>query len=186
MNEMSVTLAKWSLDEYHRMIAAGAFADRNVQLVLGEIVEMAPEGPLHRYTNAGVLDYLRQLLGDRALVLPPGPIELPKSNSEPEPDVSIVAPLGTTYRDRLPLPTDIYWLVEISHSTVNYDLNTKAKMYALDGVREYWVMDIERRQLWIHRQPIEGVYTFRQMQDRGTISPETFPDLEIVMEQLFV
>ena len=167
------------------MISAGAFSDRKVQLVLGEIVEMAPEGPLHRYSTAGVLDYLRQLFGDRASILPPGPIELPASNSEPEPDVAIVAPLGSTYRDRLPMPADIYWLVEISHSTLNYDLNTKAKMYALDAVREYWVMDIARQQVWVHRQPIDGVYTFRQMQNSGTISPEAFPELEVAVEQLF-
>lgn len=181
---MSVTLAKWSLDEYHRMIAAGAFAGRNVQLVLGEIVEMAPEGPFHASSVGCLANYLSRLFAEHALIREGHPVILP-SNGEPEPDVAVVAPLGTEYRDRHPGPKDIYLAVEVSHSTLDYDLTTKARMYALDGVREYWVMDIERQQVWVHRQPVDGVYTFRQMHTSGTLSSEAFPDIEIAVEQLF-
>ncbi|MEO0949562.1 MAG: Uma2 family endonuclease [Cyanobacteria bacterium J06641_5] len=111
---MSIALAKWTVADYHRMAAAGVLAGRRVELIAGDIVEMAPEGPLHRYTNAGVQGYFQELLGERALVLPPGPIELPDGSSEPEPDISVVAALGAVYKTRLPRLADIYWLMEIS------------------------------------------------------------------------
>ncbi len=46
---MSVAIAKWTLEEYHRMIEAGLLDHRRVELLLGEIVEMAPEGEPHVY-----------------------------------------------------------------------------------------------------------------------------------------
>ena len=46
---MSVTLTKWTLGDYHRMVASGVLDDRPVELLRGEIVEMSPEGePLSR------------------------------------------------------------------------------------------------------------------------------------------
>lgn len=44
---MRVTTAKWTIDEYHRMIAAGILEDRRVELLQGEIVEILPEGEPH-------------------------------------------------------------------------------------------------------------------------------------------
>ena len=41
---MTVTAAKWTIDEYHRMISAGILDNRRVELLKGEIVEMPPEG----------------------------------------------------------------------------------------------------------------------------------------------
>ncbi|WP_017326449.1 Uma2 family endonuclease [Synechococcus sp. PCC 7336] len=183
---MGLTLAKWSLTDYHRTIEAGVLAGRKVELIGGDIVEMAPEGPLHRYTNASVLDYLKQLLGDRAQVLPPGPIELSADGSEPEPDVAVVAPLGTIYMERLPRSEDFYWVVEVSKTTVALDLGRKAEMYARNSIGEYWVLDVEQRQLWIHREPVDGDYTSKVMQQCGTVSPLAFPEIEISVERLFV
>ena len=65
---MTMTAAKWSLDEYHQMIAANILAGRQVELLNGEIVEMAPEGPEHAQTSTDAADYLRELLGNRALI----------------------------------------------------------------------------------------------------------------------
>ncbi len=46
---MTVVAAKWTLAEYHRMIAAGVLDNRRVELLKGEIVEMPPEGEPHAY-----------------------------------------------------------------------------------------------------------------------------------------
>ena len=55
---MTVTTAKWSLDDYHRMIAAGILADRRVELLRGEIVEIAIEGEPHAYSRNEADEYL--------------------------------------------------------------------------------------------------------------------------------
>jgi len=63
---MTVTLAKWTLDEYHQIIEAGVLLDRPVEFLNGEVIEMSPEGPEHAYRSTTTADLLRRKLGDRA------------------------------------------------------------------------------------------------------------------------
>ena len=51
---MSVTIAKWTLDDYHRMIEVGLLEDRQVELLNGEIVEMPPEGQPHAWLCSSI------------------------------------------------------------------------------------------------------------------------------------
>ncbi|BAB75926.1 hypothetical protein DSM107007_21550 [Nostoc sp. PCC 7120 = FACHB-418] len=95
---MTLTTAKWKIDDYHRMIAAGILTGRQVELLNGEVVEMAPEGESHAYCSDEAGEYLIYLLGNKAKVRQAKPITLPDSNSEPEPDIAIVQRLGKDYR----------------------------------------------------------------------------------------
>ena len=65
---MTVTTAKWTLDDYHRMMEVGLLEGRHVELLNGEIIEMPPEGPEHAQLSTDGADYLRCLLGNRVLV----------------------------------------------------------------------------------------------------------------------
>lgn len=69
------TLTKWSVEDYHKMIEAGILEERRVELIAGEIVEMSPEGPLHRFINHRAANYLRLLLGELAEVMEAHPME---------------------------------------------------------------------------------------------------------------
>lgn len=60
------TLAKWTLKDYHRMVDTGILADRPVEVLAGEIIEMSPEEPIHRFYNEGLADYFRSRLTGRA------------------------------------------------------------------------------------------------------------------------
>ncbi len=104
---MTVTAAKWTIDEYHRMIAAGILDNRRVELLKGEIVEMPPEGEEHAYFSSEAGEYLMRLLGDRASVRAPKPITL-ANDSEPEPDLAIVQRLGREYLEHHPYPENIF------------------------------------------------------------------------------
>jgi Uma2 family endonuclease len=86
---MTISLAKWTIEDYHRMVDIGLLDDRPVELLHGEIVEMFPEGEAHAYFSTEAGDYLARLLGDLALVRHAKPITLPNA-SEPEPDLAIV------------------------------------------------------------------------------------------------
>ncbi|WP_026100630.1 Uma2 family endonuclease [Synechococcus sp. PCC 7336] len=178
------TLAQWTVDDYHRMIEAGLFADRRVELLQGEIVEMPPENPTHNYTNHQALGYLQSLLGDRADVLSPGPIDLNAWGSEPEPDIAIVRPPLSCYKHRHPNPEDIHWLIEISNSTLAYDLNDKQRLYALAGISEYWAIDVQASQAWVHRQPEGEQYRVKTAIAAGSISPLAFPAIAVDLVQL--
>lgn len=118
-----VTLLKWTVPDYHHLIEQGLLDGKKVELLDGDLVTMAPEGPLHSYTTTTVADYLRQNLHGLALVREAHPITL--SQSEPEPDIAIVLAPQERYKERHPQADDIFWLIEIANSTQAYDLNDK-------------------------------------------------------------
>ncbi|MBO1347295.1 MAG: Uma2 family endonuclease [Hormoscilla sp. GUM202] len=178
-----MNLAKWSVSDYHRMIAAGIVSDRRLELIAGDIVEMSPEGPLHSSRIRKGANYLRRIFNDLALVSEAHPITL--SNSEPEPDIAIVRLPESRYDDRHPAPDDIFWLIEIADSTLHKDLNEKKHLYARSGINEYWVMDVNSNLLTVFREPIGDDYAFQQDYDRGEIASLAFPDIIVSVTQLF-
>lgn len=176
------TLLKWSVDDYHQMIESGILNNRFVELLEGEIIEVSPEGPLHRFTNDFIAEYLRELLKDAAKVFEAHPITL--SNSEPEPDIAIVRLPNTNYLTRHPYPNDIYWLVEISNTTLEDDLNRKKKIYAKEGINEYWIVDLKNTELIIFREPSGNNYRTKLTLDRGTINSIAFPNINIEVKKI--
>jgi len=181
---MTVTIAKWSLDDYHRMIEFGLLAGRQVELLNGEIINMAPERPEHAQINTDSAEYLRELLGSKALVRDAKPITIPESNSEPEPDLAIVEPLRTIYRSRHPYPENIFWLIEYSKTTLSKDLEIKRKTYAAASIPEYWVVDLKNQQLKMFREPLNGDYSLELTFTLGEISPLAFPEILISIQRL--
>lgn len=179
------TLTRWTVEDYHRMIANGVLAGRQVELIDGQIIDMAPELPIHRATNRRGVKYLEALLKERAVVFSAAPITLP-SDGEPQPDICIAAPPESQYDFRHPGPADIYWLIEISNSTLSYDLGEKSKIYARDGIKDYWVVDVQRKQLCVHREPKDGTYHSLNQLSSGSISPLLLPDVAILIERLFL
>lgn len=171
------TLTKWSVADYQQMRALGLLDRRRCELIEGEIWDMAPEGELHRFVNHRGVKSLRGVLKERAEVFEAHPITL--ANSEPEPDLAIVRPPDTRYLQRHPTPQDIYWLVEVADSTLNYDLTTKRQLYARAGIPEYWVVDVAGRRLQVFRDPQQGDFQSQKTLTSGVVSPLAFPDLTI-------
>jgi len=139
---------------------------------------MAPELPIHRVTYRLGVNYLEALLGTQAVVLATAPVTLP-SNSEPQPDICIAIPPESRYDQRHPQPNDIYWLIEVSNSTLSYDLNEKDQMYARHQIQDYWVIDIPGSQLWVHREPNQGTYQSVDKYSTGIIMPLALPQVEV-------
>jgi Uma2 family endonuclease len=180
---MTVTTAKWTLDDYHRMIEVGLLDNRHVELLNGEIIEMPPEGPEHAYLGDESGTYLSQLLGDRAKVREGRPITLP-NNSEPEPDLAIVRPLGRIYRQRHPYAEDVFWLIELANTSLAKDLEIKGRAYATAGIEDYWVVNLKNRNLKVFREPVDGDYTRQLTLTTGEIHPLAFPDVTISGQRL--
>ena len=167
---MTVAIAKWTLDEYHRMVETGLLDDRRVELIRGEIVEMAPEGKPHADFSTKAGNYLARLLGERAEIRPAKPITLP-DQSEPEPDVAIVQCFDEEYLDHHPYPENIFWLIEYSDSTLAKDLNMKSSTYAEVGIPEYWVVNLKARSLIVFRDPQAGQYRSQSEYTTDTMPP---------------
>ncbi len=180
---MVVTLAKWTIDEYHSMIQVGLLDNRQVELLKGEIVEMSPEGEAHAYFSSEAEEYLRKLLGDRVTIRSGKPITLP-NNSEPEPDIAIVQKLGREYLSHHPYPENIFWLIEYSSSSLEKDLTVKTKIYAEVGIKEYWVVNLKKKQLIVFREPQEAEYASKSTLSTGEVYPLSFPDVAVSVNSI--
>lgn len=180
---MTVIVAKWTIDEYHRMIESGILSDRKVELLNGEIVEMSPEGEPHAYCSHEAGEYLADLLGNRATIRQAKPITLP-NDSEPEPDIAIVQRLGREYREHHPYPENIFWLIEYANTSLEKDLEIKSKIYAQAGILEYWVVNLKKLHLVVFRDILDGEYATKQTLTTRTIQPLAFQDIFVAVEQI--
>ncbi len=143
----------WTVDEYHRMIEHGILTTRDrVELLDGQIVEMIPQQPLHASTTQRTARYLDRPLGDRAYVRMQLPVTL-KPRSEPEPNIAVVRFDPKEYADHHPTPNEIFLIIEVADRTLREDRNEKAPLYARAGIPEYWVLDVNTRQLYVFREP---------------------------------
>ncbi len=176
------TLAKWSVEDYHKMIEAGILSDRPVELISGDILQMSPEDPFHHYLNISIVEDLRSLLGTQAVISEGHPITL--ADSEPEPDIAIVRSPYTLYLNHHPYPEDIYWLIEISDSSLRKDLGIKKTIYANANIQEYWVIDLNAKILKVFQNPREDDYQIQEDYNNGVLSPLSFPNLKIAVNTL--
>jgi Uma2 family endonuclease len=125
--------------------------DARLELMDGEIVEMAPIGSAH----AAVVDTLDTLLREvapGAMVRVQGPLVLGE-RSVPQPDVMLLRLRADRYYNSHPVATDALLVVEVADTTLEYDLKVKRPLYARAGVAELWVVDINRRELRVFREP---------------------------------
>ena len=104
------------------------------------------------------------------------PIEL--SQSMPNPDLVIARGTIRDYLVNHPTAEDILLLVEIDNSTLTFDLQNKAKIYAANGITDYWVLDIVHSKLHVFRQPKEDCYgQIEELDSTKEIVPLNFPNI---------
>ncbi|MBD2327504.1 Uma2 family endonuclease [Alkalinema sp. FACHB-956] len=180
---MTVTLAHWTIADYHHMIQVGLLADRSVELLNGAVVEMSPESPDHAQGCTDTADYLRSKLGDLALIRETKPITLPLQNSEPQPDIAVVLPQRSLYRtQRHPYPEEIFLLIEYANTSWKKDTGIKRQLYAQAGIPDYWVIHLAARQVRIYRDPQGEDYRSMTTLSQGPIRLLAFPDVELAIE----
>ena len=178
------TRYKWTVEDYHQLIETGLLEGKPVELLEGELIEMSPEGIPHSFTNRSVADYLRTLLNGKAMVSEAHPITL--DNSEPEPDIAIVRLPDDIYKQHHPYPQDIYWIIEVSNSTLEKDTTEKTITYARNGIPEYWVIDLPHNKVWVFTKPNQRSYSRVEEFTGGNILSLAFPDLAIAVENMLL
>jgi Uma2 family endonuclease len=163
----SVTTKRFTLAEYHRLIKLGFLTeDDRVELIRGELVQMAAKGTRHSVCNTKLVRELDRLIGDRAVVRGQEPIILP-ADSEPEPDVVIAQGHPDSYLSSHPVPGDILLVIEVSDSTLEYDQTVKLSLYAEDQIQDYWIVNLVANQLERYSQPYQdaqGNFGYRSKQ----------------------
>lgn len=148
---MATVPHRFSVEDVSRMYDAGVLDERTrLELVDGVLVEMTPIGPEH--------DACVALLTEMLVVAAAGRWQarvqsvLLTANGFLLPDVMVVERLP---RDRQ--PTTALLVVEVAQSSQARDAE-KAAEYAAAGVADYWIVDLERRVVIVHRDPGAGGY----------------------------
>jgi len=170
-----------TVDEYYKMADSGLIApDSRVELLDGEIVEMAPIGSPHAACVSWLDAALGRLLAGRAIVRVQNPIRLSRF-SEPEPDLALVRPTEDFYRHAHPGPGDVFLLVEVADSTAKFDRKRKVPMYLAAGIPEVWLVDLNLKLVEVCVG--NAVVTYRP---GDTLSPRPFPDIAIEVSKILV
>ncbi|MDW8183673.1 MAG: Uma2 family endonuclease [Anaerolineae bacterium] len=182
---VGVMTRRFTVEEYHRMREAGILSeDDPVELIEGEIIQMPPISSMH----AGCVDRLTMLLMEgvrrRAIVRVQSPIHLGE-RSEPQPDLALLRPRGDFYASAHPGPGDVLLVIEVAESSGEYDRERKLPLYARSGIPEAWVVDLERGEVVVGRDPAPEGYRALRIARRGeTLSPLAFPDFTLLVDEL--
>jgi Uma2 family endonuclease len=147
-----------NLDEWKRLGEANIFPPGSrLELINGEIIEMAPIGS----NQSGHINRLTQILSrlvlDQAIVSVHNPVQL-NDLSEPEPDLMLLKPSSDFYSSHHPDASHVLLLVEVADSSLKFDQNQKLRLYAMHNIPEYWLLNIKDTCLEVYRKPYDGLY----------------------------
>lgn len=184
---MSIQLTKrlFTVQEYHQMAQAGILGeDDRVELIEGEIVQMAAIGSRH----AACVNRLNQLFSaritGRAIVSIQNPVHL-NEISEPQPDLALLRPRPDFYAAAHPEPQDVLLVVEVADTSAGIDRAAKIPLYARTGIPEAWLVDLQEGQVEVHRQPtLQGYQRVQHLGRDASLALEAFPDLTLAVNDI--
>ncbi len=147
-----------TVDEYYRMAEVGVLApDARVELIDGEIIDMAPQKSRHASAVNRLAARLFAAVGAQAYLTNQTPLRL-SDRSEPEPDLMLLRPREDGYARSHPGADDVLLLIEVGDSSARYDREIKLPLYARHGVAEVWLLDLEAARARFFRRPQDGEY----------------------------
>jgi Uma2 family endonuclease len=187
---MSVHTESWprrhrlTVEEYYRMAEVGLLPpDARVELIEGEIIDMAPIGSRHAAAVNFLAERFIRAVDGAVLVSIQGPLRLGE-HSEPQPDLALLRPRVDRYKNGAPTAADVLLLIEVSDTTLHFDRDVKAKLYAQRGVPELWIVDLLHGQLHLFRDPRQGEYADRSSIGAGVMQVPALA-IPIDLTQLF-
>lgn len=150
---------RWTRAQCDAIREAGVLTGR-YELIDGEIISKMGQKPPHTSALTLLMERLVALFGGLYVRIQ-STIDVGAAHSaynEPEPDAAVTSEPAAAYADRHPDPDDLVLVVEVSDTSLRFDRSTKAALYALAGIQEYWIVDLKGRQLLVHRQPAADGY----------------------------
>ncbi len=189
---MSITTTRrFTLEEYHRLIEIGFFhEDERVELIRGELMQMAAKGTAHSTCSSNLLRELARLVAGQAELRCQDPITL-AFGSEPEPDFAIVHLSDDNYLSAHPTPADVLLAIEIADSSLNYDQEVKIPLYAEAGISDYWIFNLVANHLEAYSEPYQelqgnfGYSVKRIFLPNQSVSLPSFSDLSLDLSKVF-
>jgi Uma2 family endonuclease len=174
-------------EEYLRMAEAGVFrAETRLELMDGEIIDMAPIGSPHAAVVNTLMSLLVRSVADRGIVSVQNPV-IVSSRSVPQPDLLLLRNRADRYFSAHPTADDVLLIVEVSDTSLRFDRDQKIPMYGRAGIAEAWLIDVEKRCLHVFTSPdahsgyrAQSITTFGQK-----IALAAWPDVVVSIADLF-
>ena len=146
----------YTLEDYYNMPE-----DRRVELIDGVIYDMAAPAPLHQLiagrVHARISAFIEENKGDCIPFIAPADVQLDcDDRTMVQPDVFILCKRDKLKRFGIYGAPD-FVLEILSGSTRKKDMTVKLMKYMEAGVREYWVIDPEKRLLIVYIGEEEGI-----------------------------
>ncbi len=173
----------WTREEFCRLDDLGFFdPEERLELIQGEIIDMGTQGSPHYQATDRTTRVLMSIFEPACWVRNQGPLRL-SNVSQPVPDVAVVTGTRDDYDDH---PTTAVLVVEVSDTSLSLDRNRKAQVYAQAGIADYWIVDVNHRQLEVRRHPNpEGGYSeVRVLHDADTVAPLAAAHVSIAVKDL--
>lgn len=174
-----------TVDDYHRMAETNILTeDDRVELLNGELFEMAAIGSRHAACVNRLSNLIAERRSDRFIVSTQNPVRL-TSYSEPQPDISVLRPRTDFYASGHPGPEDVLFLIEVADSSADYDRTTKVPLYAASNIPEVWLVDLNAQEIEVFRVPSSHGYKETKRYMAGdNIASAAFPDLTLVVDEI--
>lgn len=191
MTDLAAVRHLFSLEEFHQMGRTGIFGeDDRVELIEGEIVEMTPIGSGHAATVNRLTRLLGTQAGARAVLTVQNPLSIPGEgaavDSEPQPDLMLLAPRDDFYAAGHPTPEDVLLLIEVADTTLAFDRDVKLPVYARGGVGEVWLVNLQEGLVEVHRDPVQGSYRWTRRAFPGEdLEPEGVAGVRVAVGEVF-
>lgn len=177
---------RFTVAEYARMLTAGILSeDDRVELIDGEVRVLSPIGPRH----AALVDRLNRILvllcATSAIVRVQSAMQL-NDYTEPQPDLAVLQPRDDFYATAHPLAADVRLVIEVADTSIAYDRDEKLPRYALSGIPEAWLIDLNQQVVEQYTQPRNGKYRNKLTLERGdTVMAQSVSELRLSVDSLF-
>lgn len=164
---VAIQRRQFTVRDYDRMLASGILnEDDRVELIDGEVREMSPIGERHASTVDRLTQLLVETLNRQAIVRSQNPIVL-DDFTKPQPDLVLLRWQDDFYASRTPEPDDVFLVIEVSDTALQYDRLEKLPRYVSAGIEEAWIVDVFGQTVEQYSQPASGGYRKRETFEHG-------------------
>ena len=179
---------RWTRAECQSLESTGLWNRDKFELIDGELIAKMSKNRPHSIVLMLVVKWLSSFI-DQVYLNLESPLDVAPEDmpsSEPEPDIAVLSKEGNEYQRSFPPAADVRLLIEISDSTLAFDLGPKARLYARAGIADYWVFDIQARRIIVHRDPSEGAYSSVIAYSEGEqVAPLAHPTALVAVSGVF-
>jgi Uma2 family endonuclease len=165
----------------YRVLGEAGLIPKNTELIHGFVYTKMSKSPLHSFLVQFLHDELAGALPSGRLLRTEQPISC--GDSEPEPDLAVVAGMKEDFRDDHPHAAEL--VIEVSITSHDYD-RSKLRAYAAAGVKECWLVLGPEKQIEVHRHPRDGQFTEQAKHGPGgVLTSAALPEFLLSLDALF-